>query len=100
MVRSVARWPVAFVPLRTAVASDALAKGTLDMPWYVYEIPTILVSTASPNVLPDMPQVKTYVSAFDDKDFNIDILLDKLEGKSEFTGTPANEMFVFPDTRI
>ncbi len=75
-------------------------KGTLDMPWYVHEIPTILVSTASPNILPDMPQVKTYVSAFDDKDFNIDILLDKLEGKSEFTGTPANEMFVFPDTRI
>lgn len=75
-------------------------KGTLDMPWYVHEIPTILVSTASPNVLPDMPQVKTYISAFDDKDFNIDILLDKLEGGSEFTGKPANEMFVFPDTRI
>lgn len=75
-------------------------KGTLDMPWYVHEIPTILVSTASPNVLPDMGQVKTYISAFDDKDFNIEILLDKLEGKSEFVGKPANEMFVFPDTRI
>ncbi|NLE96380.1 MAG: glycoside hydrolase family 3 protein [Propionibacterium sp.] len=75
-------------------------KGTLDMPWYVHELPTILVSTASPNVLPDMPQVKTYVSAFDDKDFNIDIIIDKLEGKSEFHGTPANEMFVFPDTHI
>lgn len=75
-------------------------KGTLDMPWYVHELPTILVSTASPNVLPDMPQVKTYISAFDDKDFNLEILLDKLEGKSEFHGTPANEMFVFPDTHI
>ncbi|MDO5678043.1 MAG: glycoside hydrolase family 3 N-terminal domain-containing protein [Propionibacteriaceae bacterium] len=75
-------------------------KGTLDMPWYVHEIPTILVSTASPNVLADMPQVKTYVSAFDDKGFNLDILLDKLEGKSEFHGVPANEMFVFPDTHI
>lgn len=75
-------------------------KGTLDMPWYVHELPTILVSTASPNVLPDMGQVKTYISAFDDKDFNIDILLDKLEGRSEFVGKPANEMFVFPDTRI
>lgn len=75
-------------------------KGTLDMPWYVHELPTILVSTASPNVLPDMGQVKTYISAFDDKDFNIDSLLDKLEGRSEFVGKPANEMFVFPDTRI
>ena len=75
-------------------------KGTLDMPWYVHELPTILVSTASPNMLPDMPQVKTYINAYDDHDFNIDILLDKLEGKSEFKGTPNTEMFPFPDTRI
>lgn len=75
-------------------------KGTLDMPWYVHELPTILVSTASPNMLPDMPQVKTYINAYDDHDFNLDIVLDKLEGKSEFRGTPNTEMFPFPDTRI
>ncbi|MBB1508297.1 glycoside hydrolase family 3 protein [Tessaracoccus sp. MC1756] len=75
-------------------------KGTLDMPWYVHELPTILVSTASPNLLADMPQVKTYVAGFDDKDFNLDIMLDKLEGRSEFKGTPATEMFPFADTRI
>lgn len=75
-------------------------KGTLDMPWFVHEIPTILVSTASPNLLPDMPQVKTYINAYDDKDFNLDIVLDKLEGKSEFKGTPNTEMFPFPDTHI
>lgn len=75
-------------------------KGTLDMPWYVHELPTILVSTASPNMLPDMPQVKTYINAYDDHDFNLDIVLDKLEGRSEFKGTPNTEMFPFPDTHI
>ena len=75
-------------------------KGTLDMPWYVHELPTILVSTASPNLLPDMPQVKTFISAFDAHDFNLDILLDKLEGKSEFKGTPKTDLFPFPDTLI
>lgn len=75
-------------------------KGTLDMPWYVHELPTVLVSTASPNLLADMPQVKTYVAAFDSEDGTLDVLLDKLEGKSDFLGTVANDMFPFPDTHI
>lgn len=62
------------------------------MPWYVYEIPTILASTVAPNLLPDMPQVKTYINAYNDRDFNLDILLDKVEGKSEPKGTPTTEM--------
>ena len=76
-------------------------KGTLDMPWYVHELPVVLVSTASPNLLADMPQVKTFINAYDDHDFNIDLVLDKLEGKSEFKGKPATDcMFPFPDTHI
>lgn len=75
-------------------------KGTLDMPWYVHEVPTIVISTASPNLLADMPQVKTFITAFDDQDFTLDAVLDKLEGRSEFHGRPATEMFPFVDTRI
>lgn len=75
-------------------------KGTLDMPWYVHELPTVVVSTGSPNLLPDMPQVKTFINAYDAHDFNIDIVLDKLEGKSEFKGKPATDLFPFPDTLI
>lgn len=75
-------------------------KGTLDMPWYVHELPTVAVSTSSPNMLPDIGQVKTFINAFDDKDVTIDALLDKLEGKSEFLGEPATDVFPFPDTRI
>ena len=76
-------------------------KGTLDIPWYVYEIPTIYVSTATPYALADVPQIKTYVNAFDDKDFTIDAVLDKLEGKSEFKGvSPVDAFCGLIDTRM
>lgn len=69
------------------------SKGTYDIPWYVHEIPTIVVSTASPHLLPDIPQVKTYVNAYDSKPMTLAAVLDKLEGKSEFRGTPSTNVF-------
>lgn len=69
------------------------SKGTYDIPWYVNEIPTIVVSTATPHLLPDIPQVKTYINCYDDKDVTLDALLDKLEGSSEFRGTPSTDVF-------
>ncbi|QOR46870.1 beta-hexosaminidase [Trueperella pecoris] len=76
-------------------------KGTLDIPWYVFEIPTIYISTATPYALADVPQVKTYINAYDDKEFTIDALLDKLEGLSEFTGVSPVDAFCGKiDTRI
>lgn len=68
-------------------------KGTYDIPWFVHEIPTIVVSTASPHLLPDIPQVKTYINCYDDKDVTLDALIDKLEGRSQFCGTPTTEVF-------
>lgn len=76
-------------------------KGTNDIPWYVHEIPTIFVSFATPNHLPDVPQVKTFINAYDDKDFTLDAVLDKLEGKSEFTGvSPLDAFGGLPDSHI
>ena len=68
-------------------------KGTYDIPWYVHEIPTIAISCASPHMLPDIPQVKTYINAYDDKDVTLEALLDKLEGRSEFRGVPSTDVF-------
>ena len=76
-------------------------KGTNDIPWYVHEIPTIFVSFACPNHLPDVPQVKTFINAYDDKDFTQVAVLDKLEGKSEFTGvSPIDAFGGLPDSHI
>jgi len=77
------------------------SKGTPDIPWYVHELPVIFISTASPNLLPDVPQVKTYINTYDDKPVTLEALLDKLEGRSEFTGVPSTDVFAgLADTRV
>jgi len=77
------------------------SKGTPDIPWYVHEIPTVFVSVACPYHLADVPQVKTYVNAYDSQPHTIEALLDKLEGKSEFLGTPSTDVFCgLPDTHM
>ncbi|AKK12002.1 glycoside hydrolase family 3 protein [Corynebacterium uterequi] len=76
-------------------------KGTMDIPWYVHEVPTVFISFACPNHLPDVPQVKTYINAYDDKDYTLTAVLDKLEGKSEFTGvSPIDAFGGLPDSHI
>lgn len=76
-------------------------KGTVDIPWYVHELPVIFISTKNPFNLADVPQVKTYINAYDDKDHTLRAVLDKLEGRSEFTGVSSIDAFCgFPDTRI
>lgn len=76
-------------------------KGTVDIPWYVHEIPTVFVSCHSPYGLIDVPQVKTYINAYDSKPVTLDALVDKLEGKSEFHGvSPVDAYCGTVDTHI
>ena len=77
------------------------SKGTPDIPWYVHEVPTVFVSVAAPYHLADVPQVKTFVNAYDSQPHTVKAVLDKLEGRSEFTGTPSTDVFCgLPDTRM
>nr|NLD40843.1 beta-hexosaminidase [Actinomycetales bacterium] len=76
------------------------SKGTPDIPWYVHELPTVFVSFASPYHLPDVPQMKTFVNAYDAHEHTVTAVLDKLEGKSEFQGTPSTDVFGLPDSHL
>lgn len=58
------------------------SKGTPDILWHVHELPVIFVSLACPYHLADVPQVKTFVNAYDNQDVTIEAVLDKLEGRS------------------
>ncbi|WP_420175251.1 glycoside hydrolase family 3 protein [Luteococcus sp. OSA5] len=69
------------------------SKGTPDIPWYVHELPTIFVSFASPYHLADVPQVKTFINAYDGYEHTVEAVLDKLEGKSDFQGKPSTDVF-------
>src|SRR5699024_10489104 len=78
------------------------AKGTPDQPFYVHEVPTIVVSLQHPFALADMPQVATYINAYDGMDNTLEALAAKLAGESEFTGvSPVDaEVSELLDTKI
>ena len=77
-----------------------LSKGTPDMPWYVHELPTIFISLCCPFHLADVPQVKTYINAYDKNNHTLDALVEKLVGRSEFKGIdPVDSFCGLPDTR-
>lgn len=65
------------------------AKGTPDQPFYVHEVPTIVVSIQHAFALADMPQVGTYINAYDGKENTLEALAAKLAGESEFTGVSS-----------
>ena len=51
--------------------------------------------------MPDVPQIKTFINAYDDKDHTQVAVLDKLEGKSEFHGvSPLDAFGGFADSHI
>lgn len=57
-----------------------------DAPWFVNDIPTVAVSFANPYHLRDMPQIKTLVNAYTTSPYNVEAVVDKLLGRSAFTG--------------
>lgn len=76
-------------------------KGTPDIPFYVHEIPTIFVSVQCPFHLADVPQVKTYINAYDGKQDTMEMLVGKLMGYSDFKGvSPVDAYCGFKDTYI
>lgn len=76
------------------------SKGTPDRPFFVHEMPVIFVSVQCPFHLADVPQVQTYINAYDQRERTLRILADKLMGKSEFKGvSPVDAFCGFEDTR-
>jgi len=59
-----------------------------ECPWYVWEVPTFMVSHNYTTHLHDASMVKCYVNAYHPNPANVAATLDKLEGKSSFKGTP------------
>ncbi|WP_462406139.1 glycoside hydrolase family 3 protein [Gracilibacillus sp. Marseille-QA3620] len=77
------------------------SKGTPDIPFYIHEVPTIFVSVQYPYHLPDVPQVKTYINVYDSRRQSLEVLVEKLMGRSEFKGvSPVDAYCGFVDTRI
>jgi len=78
------------------------SKGTPDLPWYVHEIPTILISFSTPFLLADAPAVKCVINAYDARPETIQATAAKIaQGEQAFQGVSPVDVFCgFPDTRI
>ncbi len=78
------------------------SKGTPDLPWYVHEIPTILISFSTPFLLADAPAVKCVINAYDARPATIAATAAKIaQGAEAFKGVSPVDVFCgFPDTRL
>ena len=64
-----------------------------NVPWFVKERPTLFVSLGNPYHLVDVPMIKTYINAYSNHDTMIDAVVEKLMGRSPFTGVSPVDPF-------
>ncbi len=74
--------------------SFGFSKGGGEIPWYVFELPVIGISVNAPTMLADMPQLRTYINAYDSKPSTMEALVDALlEGPDAFKGSDPIDSF-------
>lgn len=74
--------------------SFGLSKGGGEIPWYVFELPVVAISVNAPTMLADIPQVRTYINAYDSKPSTLDALVDNLvSGVEAFKGKDPIDSF-------
>ncbi|MBR6763820.1 MAG: beta-hexosaminidase [Clostridia bacterium] len=74
--------------------SFGISKGGGEIPWYVFELPVVAISVNAPTMLADIPQVRTYINAYDSKPHTLDALVDNLlEGPEAFKGSDPIDSF-------
>ena len=64
-----------------------------DAPWFVSEIPALMISTAYPYHLFDAPMVKTYINAYSGNEYYREAVMEKLMGRSPFLGKSPVDPF-------
>lgn len=86
----------------TGRPSFGMSKGGGEIPWYVFELPVVVVGCGQPTMLADIPQARTYINTYDSKDSTLDALVDKLmSGPDSFTGIdPIDSFCGLFDTRL
>jgi len=74
--------------------SFGLSKGGGEIPWYVFELPVVGISVNAPTMLADVPQMRTYINAYDSKPSTMDALVDSLTtGPDAFRGSDPIDSF-------
>jgi len=64
-----------------------------DCPHYINDVPTVFISVENPYHLLDVPRVKTFINTYSSHEEVLDALVDKLMGRSQFTGISPVDAF-------
>ena len=62
-------------------------------PHFITSIPTIFVSLENPYHLADVPRIRTFINTYASTDITLDLLVEKLMGRSTFKGTSPVDAF-------
>ncbi len=74
--------------------SFGFSKGGGEIPWYVFELPVVGISVNAPTMLADMPQLRTYINAYDSKPSTMEALVEALlKGPDAFKGSDPIDSF-------
>ena len=74
--------------------SFGMSKGGGEIPWYVFELPVVVIGCGQPTMLADIPQARTYINTYDSKESTMDALVEKLlAGQEAFTGKDPIDSF-------
>lgn len=71
-----------------------MSKGGGEIPWYVFELPVVVIGCGQPTMLADIPQARTYINAYDAKEDTFDALVeDLMAGPGAFKGKDPIDSF-------
>lgn len=68
-----------------------------NVPWFVKERPAAFISVANPYHLVDVPMMQTFINCYGSSDFVLEALVDKLMGRSAFSGQSPVDPFLGKD---
>ena len=64
-----------------------------NVPWFANEVPVVFISLANPYHLLDVPMIHTFINAYSNNDYMIEAVVEKLMGRSAFTGVSPVDPF-------
>lgn len=86
---------------QTVVRINWCPKHALDIPRFIFEEHSVMVSFANPYLLQDVPRIRTYINAYTATESTVDAVISKLLGKSAFKGvSPVDPFCGLLDTRL
>lgn len=86
---------------QTTVRIEWMNPMGINCPIYGHTVPTVFVSVENPYHLLDVPQIKTFINCYGCNDYTLELLVDKLFGRSEFKGSSPVDPFCGKwDTRL